>query len=73
LGMVVYSLKNFVCKRKNFDFKKNFVYNLNYARTENNNFRVPTAKKITDYFKSQRIKTSVDTVLNYMYRNCSID
>lgn len=27
---------------------------------------ITTAKKIADYFKSQRIKTSVDTVLNYI-------
>ncbi len=27
---------------------------------------VTTAKKIADYFKSQRIKTSVDTILNYI-------
>jgi predicted AAA+ superfamily ATPase len=27
---------------------------------------ITTAKKITDYFKSQRIRTSVDTILNYI-------
>jgi len=27
---------------------------------------ITTAKKIADYFKSQRIKTSVDTILNYI-------
>lgn len=27
---------------------------------------ITTAKKISDYFKSQRVKTSVDTVLNYI-------
>jgi predicted AAA+ superfamily ATPase len=27
---------------------------------------VTTAKKVADYFKSQRIRTSVDTILNYI-------